>query len=72
MSTNEKQLMDASVEVTNFFAETDRKRAEMLAQPEVCSCAAQCTSCFCLPVFIDNADASRRLLQTNLVATLTS
>lgn len=38
MPTNEKARMDNLVEITDFFSGGDRKREEILAQPEKCSC----------------------------------
>jgi hypothetical protein len=44
MTIQPKKSMDASVDVTNYFAGGVRKREEMLAQPE-CSCSgSKCMS----------------------------
>lgn len=44
MSTNHQA--DDLVEVTNYFSGGDRKRAEILAQPEACQ-QCTCYSCVC-------------------------
>jgi hypothetical protein len=44
MSNNSKDKKDNFVEVTNFFVDGDRKRAEMLARPETGCCpSSKCT-----------------------------
>ncbi|MCE5301653.1 MAG: hypothetical protein LLF97_00930 [Planctomycetaceae bacterium] len=44
MSNN--QQADDLVEFTNYFSGGDKKREELLAQPEVCA-QCQCYSCAC-------------------------
>jgi len=45
MSQNEQTPSDAMVEVTDFFAGSDRARERMLAQPESTGCTCDFTIC---------------------------
>jgi hypothetical protein len=51
MSTHELRPVNTAIKITNFFAGTDRRREEMLAQPACPACATvscdSCGSCDC-------------------------
>ena len=46
MSTNVREPLNASIEITDFFLGGRKKRDEMLAQPE-CGCSDCSSDCSC-------------------------